>query len=269
MNESFFQTPSIRLHGARIGAGPLVVYLHGITANWAVWAPILTEMAKDTTGVAISQRGHGQSDKPDTGYGAEGFVHDVVALIETLNLGPAFIVGHSLGARNAVVAAANRPDLVRGVLSVDFVPQVEASALDTLKDRVVKGAQKFETLDQAKAYLSDRYKLLPPDAITRRAENGFVEVDGKFEPRASASAMALTAQGLYDDYHDAYRRVNVPTIAVRGAMSTLVSENAFATAASVRPDIEHITIDGVDHYVPEEDPKTTVSLLRRLIADAR
>jgi 2-(acetamidomethylene)succinate hydrolase len=268
MEDTYFETSSIRLHGTRVGRGPLVVYLHGITANWAVWQPILEGMSAETTGVAISQRGHGQSDKPASEYGSKGFVADTLALIESVGLGPAIIVGHSLGARNAVVAGAERPDLVRGVLSVDFVPQVERAALDTLKDRVLKGDRSFESLDDAKAYLAERYKLIPPDAIARRAENGFVEIDGKWRPRAIAASVAQTSDGLYEDYHQAYQNIKVPTIAVRGEKSTLISAEAFAKAAGMRPDIEHITVEGVDHYVPEEDPATTMRLLRKLISAA-
>jgi 2-(acetamidomethylene)succinate hydrolase len=269
MLSSFFDTKSIRLHGSRQGSGPLVIYLHGITANWAVWQPILAGMAGESTGVAISQRGHGESDKPEAGYGSAGFVGDIFALVEHLNIGPAIIVGHSLGARNGVVAGATRPDLIAGVLSIDFVPQVEISALDTLKDRVVKGARTFETLDEAKAYLADRYKLLPADAIARRAEHGFMPVDGRWTPRACPSAMAQTADGLYDDYHEAYATIRVPTIAVRGALSTLTSAKAFAEAAAVRPDIEHVTVPNVDHYVPEEDPQSVMDLIGRLLPSAK
>ena len=54
----------------------------------------------------MDQRGHGLSDKPDSGYGAKDYTDDLVALIKTLNAGPAIIVGHSLGARNGVEVAA-------------------------------------------------------------------------------------------------------------------------------------------------------------------
>lgn len=265
MESSFFETQSIKLHGCRTGKGPLVVFLHGITANWAVWEPILSGMAGEATCVAVSQRGHGQSDKPAEGYGQDGFASDVHALIERLDLGPAVVVGHSLGSRNAVVAASSRPDLVRAVLAIDFVPQVERGALDLLTERVLKGNRQFDTADEIRAYLADRYRLLPDDAIARRAEHGFACSDGKWSPRADASAMAQTLKGLYGDYHAEYSGVRVPMLSVRGALSTLVSESAFAAAAASRADIEHVTVPGVDHYVPEEDPDAVMQLLRRLL----
>jgi len=89
--------------------------------------------------IAVDQRGHGLSDKPETGYGAKDLAADVVALIKALGAGPAFIVGHSLGARNGVEAAVMAPELVRGVVAIDFTPYIEADVLD--QDGVLRNHQ--------------------------------------------------------------------------------------------------------------------------------
>lgn len=263
---SYFATSSITLHGARLGEGPLVVYLHGITANWAVWRPILQGMAGETTGVAVSQRGHGRSDKPATGYTGSDFAQDVIDLIELLNLGPAIIVGHSLGARNAAVVAARRPDLVRGVLSVDFVPNTGVNELQVLADRVSGGDRDFDGLDDVRAYLSGRYRLMPADAVARRADHGYVATStGTLRPLADGEAMTQTAAGLFEPYPDEYREVKAPMVALRGEMSTLISPVAFEDAARIRPDVPHLTIPRVDHYIPEENAAVIIEYIRALL----
>ncbi|MDQ2625341.1 MAG: alpha/beta hydrolase, partial [Actinomycetota bacterium] len=79
------------------GQGELVLLLHGITAGAAVWDPVLSELARGYRVVAVDQRGHGRSDKPERGYGPDDYVADVGALLDAL--GPACaVVGHSLGA---------------------------------------------------------------------------------------------------------------------------------------------------------------------------
>lgn len=261
-----FNTESIRLHGTIVGQGPLVVYLHGITANWAVWVPILEAMSARTTGVAVSQRGHGLSDKPDAGYTGQNFADDVIALIESLDLGPAIIVGHSLGARNAVVAGHQRPDLVAGVLSVDFVPHTGRQELQTLADRVGGGDREFTNLEEVRAYLKSRYRLMPDDAVDRRARYGYTETgSGAFRPLANPESMRQTAAGLFEPYPDSYRNLQVPMIAMRGQLSTLVSAGAYEDAARMRPDVDHQVVDGVDHYIPEENPASVVANIYRLI----
>ena len=55
------------------------------------------------------------------------------------------------------------------------------------------------------------------------------------------------------------------TSATSGAASTLVSQEAFDDAARLRPDIEHIVIEGADHYIPEELPDVVCASITRLL----
>ena len=52
---------------------------------------------------------------------------DVAAIVARFDAGPAVVVGHSLGARNAIVAGALHPKLVRAVVAIDFTPYIEAT----------------------------------------------------------------------------------------------------------------------------------------------
>lgn len=266
IDEVRFALPGITLHGARTGTGPLVLYLHGITANWAVWAPVMQGLADISTGISISQRGHGHSGRPTTGYRGDDFASDVVALVERVDLGPAVIVGHSLGARNAVLAGQRRPDLISGILSVDFVPNTGRNELQTLADRVSGGDREFSSIDEVREYLQARYRKMPADAVDRRARHGYIETGaGTLRPLADGAAMRQTAAGLFEPYPDEYRELAVPMVALRGAESTLVSQAAFDDAAKIRPDVEHTVIADADHYIPEEQPDVIIGYTRTLL----
>src|SRR5437868_2264604 len=86
------------------GRGPLVLCMHGITANAHVFEPIMNILSDAFRVVSIDQRGHGRSGRPER-YEAEDFAADVAALVEEVACGPAVLLGHSLGARNGFVAA--------------------------------------------------------------------------------------------------------------------------------------------------------------------
>ncbi len=99
---------------AGIAAGdagaPLVLCLHGITANGYVFVPMLERLAADGFhAAALDQRGHGASAKPKEGYDAGAYAQDALAAIEALGHERAVLVGHSLGARNALTAAVRAP----------------------------------------------------------------------------------------------------------------------------------------------------------------
>jgi len=70
-------------------------------------------------------RGHGDSDANFASYGDVETASDIVALIEELG-GPAIVVGNSMGAGAAVLAAAERPELVNALILVGpFVRNAE------------------------------------------------------------------------------------------------------------------------------------------------
>jgi 2-(acetamidomethylene)succinate hydrolase len=247
------------------GRGPLVLCMHGITANAYVFEPIMDLLAGEFRVVSIDQRGHGRSGRPAR-YAAEDFAADVAALVEHLASGPAVLLGHSLGARNAFVAANLHPEHVHSIVAVDFTPFIEAAVLDELEARVKGGDRTFADRGEIEAYLSARYPLLPPEAIRRRAQHGYREVEGGYRPLAEPGAMALTAAGLKASIEDALKEVRQRTVLVRGALSKLVSPQAWARARALRPDLEAVEVAHADHYVPEEQPAAIAALVRRAAA---
>lgn len=112
----------VAVNGVRIGytwtgSGdePLVL-VHGSWGSRHNWDPVVPGLAEHFQVVAYDRRGHSESDRP-TGQGsfAED-VTDLAALIEELELAPAWVVGNSAGAVIALKLAAARSDLLRGIV---------------------------------------------------------------------------------------------------------------------------------------------------------
>ena len=246
------------------GSGTDTVYLlHGVTANLHVWEPVARELSRAFRVVAVDQRGHGHSDKPDTGYGATGFSDDVIGLVTVLQAGGRnLLVGHSLGARNSAVATARRPDLIDGFVGIEFTPFIENEIFDVLEARVGGGDRSFETVAKIESYLTARYPLMPADAIARRASYGYEHVGDNYRPLASAHGMLQTVSQLREDLGSFVTRLKRPGVFVRGAESLLVTANAFAATQRLRPDLGYSTVQHADHYVPEEQPAAVVDIVR-------
>ncbi len=261
IREHKIETARLALNAREAGSGPLAIFMHGITAVGAVWDPILERLAGSFRVVAIDQRGHGRSDKPNSSYSADELSDDAIALVEALGGGPAVLVGHSLGARNGVVAATRRPDVVRCVVAVDFTPFIEDEVFASLEARVNGGDRDFASLQEVEDYLHNRYPLLPPDAVKRRARHGYVARGDVLRPLADPGAMAATARGLREDLVPAFTAVKTPVLLIRGAGSKLVSAAALEKTRGLRPDMPALVVPDTDHYVPEEDPETVASAI--------
>ena len=176
---------------------------------------------------------------------------DIRGLIEFFGTGRAMLIGHALGARNALEAGVRFPDLVSAVIAIEFTPFIEPAVFDALEARVDAGARQFENMAEIRHALARRYPLLPAHAIERRAVFGFVQVGG-LRPHADPSAMRQTSAGLREDLAPVLTDIRVPALLVRGADSGFVSAAAWAKTRQLRSDLATIEIEGADHYVSEE-----------------
>jgi pimeloyl-ACP methyl ester carboxylesterase len=101
------------------GNGPTVLLLHGLMGRATTWTDTVRWLTPSYRVIAMDQRGHGQSEKVDS-YSRDDYVGDIISLIEQLHLKPVILIGHSMGALNAWVLAARRPDLVSAVVLEDM-----------------------------------------------------------------------------------------------------------------------------------------------------
>ena len=101
------------------GVGRPIVLLHGLASTCHIWhltAPIL---ARNFSVIAMDQRGHGDSTKPDYGYDFASVARDAAGLIKAKDLRSPIVVGHSWGGDVALELAAAHPELVGGLCFVD------------------------------------------------------------------------------------------------------------------------------------------------------
>src|SRR5207247_1280822 len=99
------------------GGGPPLLFLHATGFHAWLWLPYARRFAASHRVLALDQRGHGESDKPPTGYGWDTFGTDVKGFLDALGLDGVRAVGHSKGATAiAAAAAAGTRRLARAVL---------------------------------------------------------------------------------------------------------------------------------------------------------
>ncbi len=91
------------------GTEPLIL-LHGIGSRGVSWLPVVEPLSERFHLVVPDLRGHGDSDKPDTGYRLQDYLSDLDGLIAAMRLDRPAILGHSLGALIAMAWAAAHPD---------------------------------------------------------------------------------------------------------------------------------------------------------------
>lgn len=107
---SFAEDAGVRIrvhdHG---GDGPPLLLVHATGFHGRVWDPMVPVLRGRFRVVAFDQRGHGDSDKPETGYEWPNFGRDVLAVVDHLGLDEPRGMGHSAGAAALIFAETDRP----------------------------------------------------------------------------------------------------------------------------------------------------------------
>lgn len=77
--------------------GPVIVLLHGAGDSWHSYQRVLPLIPSSFRVYAVTLRGHGLSDHPETGYTRADFAEDILDFLDQLHIQHATLVGHSLG----------------------------------------------------------------------------------------------------------------------------------------------------------------------------
>jgi pimeloyl-ACP methyl ester carboxylesterase len=140
------------------------VVVHGGFGTTAMLAPLAAQLARDRQVVAVELQGHGHTRDIDRPFRYESFGDDIAALIEHLDLGPADLLGLSLGGGASLRATIQHPDLIHKLtlLSTPFrrdgwFPEVRAGM-----DAIASGSAD-ELQDTPMYALYPTYAAVAPD----------------------------------------------------------------------------------------------------------
>ena len=110
--------------------GTPVILLHGYTDSRRSYDLVLPLLPSSWRVFAVTHRGHGDSSKPESGYGPADFAADLAAFLDAMRIDSAVIVGHSMGSTVAQRFAIDYPTRTRAlVLEGAFLPSPKNEAV--------------------------------------------------------------------------------------------------------------------------------------------
>ena len=211
-HETLFLTRSQGRIGYEVdGHGPLVVLVPGmgdLRSAYRYLGPAL--VAEGFRVAAVDLRGHGDSDTTFESYGDADTSSDLVALIEELG-GPAVLVGNSMGAGAAVMVAAERPELVSGLVLVG--PFVRNGATGAVQRIMLRAAMvPLWAAASWKAYMPKLYAGRRPVDFDDHRDR----VVASLRRPGYAKSFSLTTRTNHDPAEACLAMVSAPTLIVMG-----------------------------------------------------
>ena len=264
----YLDRPGGRIAFDVTGEGPLVVCAPGMGDIRHVYRFLTPALVAAGYQVAtVDLRGHGDSDTTFKNYDVDATATDLLALIEHLG-GSAVVVGNSMSAGAAVVAAAQSPDAVTGLVLIGpFVRNVPMGRAKELALRL--GLLRPWGPSMWRYYYTKLYPSTPPDDLD---EHIAAIAAAQSRPGAWRSFVAIT-RTTRDAAEANLDTVHVPTLVVMGTADPDFSDPAAeAQLVADRLGGDVLLVDGAGHYPQTEQPDVVgpaiVAFLARTVAGA-
>jgi pimeloyl-ACP methyl ester carboxylesterase len=117
---NFVNVNGIRLHYLDWGGGgPALLFLAGMGCNAYIFEHLALRFTDEFHVLALTRRGHGDSDHPETGYDIDTLTEDILKFMEALGIGQAILVGHSMAGAELSHLAALYPERVLKLVYLD------------------------------------------------------------------------------------------------------------------------------------------------------
>lgn len=243
-----------------------VIALHGLTASFLSYAGVAEMLDGRRPLFAPDLRGRGNSDKPEGPYGMAQHARDVAVALQTLELGPCLIVGHSMGAFVATALAEQNPELVSGIIMIDggYVPDlpvgVDASQMldATLAMRIAQLTRSYESRTAFLEFWRGQPNF-PPDDWNSWIEaflNYEVAGETTVQPKASASGVRMDVAEAFkkDEIVARLRSLRVPVLLLRAekgmepSQPPIFPDSMLPSFLECIPGMQEEMISGTTHF---------------------
>jgi pimeloyl-ACP methyl ester carboxylesterase/tetratricopeptide (TPR) repeat protein len=235
--------------------GPAVIMLHGYSDSWFSFSRVIPLLPRDLRLIAVSQRGHGESGRPVTGYSMDDLAGDVIQLMDVLKIERATVIGHSMGSfvarRLVALAPARVSSLVltgAGIFARSDSVEVMKSTIASLTDPVdVQFIREFQLSTIAKPV---------PDAFLERVV--------RESQKLTADVWKQIYAGL-TGYKGEESAIACPTLVVGGDKDAVFSTDDQERLAKAIKGASVVIVPGIGHALHWEDPERFVSELKTFL----
>jgi pimeloyl-ACP methyl ester carboxylesterase len=265
----FVSVAGLRLHLRDTGPrdAKVVILLHGFGSSLQTWDDWAATLQARYRVVRFDLPGFGLTGPDPSGdYSDARTMQVLLAVMDTLNIGRATLIGNSLGGKIAWNFAASYPDRVEKLVLVspdgfaspgfDYGKPAQVPAMLRVLPYVLPAPMVRMSLAPA---FGDPSKLSP--ALLRRYR------DMMLAPGVRAAMLARMAQVRLEPPEASLRLIQAPTLLLWGERDAMIP---FSNAADYSKDIPHnrlVALPGIGHVPQEEAPASSLAHVEAFLAE--
>jgi pimeloyl-ACP methyl ester carboxylesterase len=267
------EVDGVKFHYMTAGKGPAVVLIHGYAETSQMWKPIIPLLAQRFTVIAPDLPGIGDSSIPANGMDMKTAATRVHALVRSLGVEKAEVVGHDIGLMVAYAYAAQFPSEVTKLVVMDaFLPGVAGwedvynnpgiwhfRFNGSTPELLVQGRERTYFEHYWNDFAADKTHSIPE--ADRKAYTAAYARPGRM--RAGWAYFVSFPQAAKDFTELSKTKLPMPVLAVGGekANGVLLGDQM----KLVSNDATVIVLKNTGHWLMEENPKETMDALVKFL----
>ena len=271
---TFVEAAGIRWHVQKMGAGPLLLLIHGTGAATHSWRGLLPILAQHFTVVAPDLPGHGFTQSPPAHrLSLPGMASDVGQLLQKLSVKPQIVVGHSAGAAILARMCLDRKIAPRLLVSLNgaFMPYggVANHLLSPLAKLLVMNPLVPRVFAWQASNAGAVERLIQNTGSTIDAQG--IALYGKLvrSPAHVAAALRMMANWRLEPLLHDLPRLATKLLLVVADNDRSISSDVARQVREIYPQAIIERVPGLGHLAHEEQPAVIADLIERYAAQAQ
>lgn len=256
-----------RDYGDPASAAMPLLCLAGLTRNAKDFHILARRLSIRRRVLALDYRGRGMSARDPNwhNYRPETYLADILDLVTVAGVNRAIVLGTSMGGLLAMALGALRPTVLAGVILNDVGPEIAGQGYQRILDYIgvdrpapdwTAAVGEMKRVFPLASLDSPQQWLRVADASYRRGADGLLHFDWDV-----ALARALGGTSDIPDLWRLYRSLaQVPVLALRGALSDVLSETTFESMAKEKPDLHRAVVPDVGHVPGLDEPEARTAI---------
>jgi len=277
MDRITISTPAGPVSALSAGTGPRLHFAHATGMNAQLYAQLLAPLAGDFAITASDARGHGLTRLPADPAALtswDDFADDLNRLLDVIDGGANWILaGHSMGAAVSILAAAQRPDRVAGMVLIDpaMLPFDVAAAVragaaipNPMADQAAKRRSHFASRADARAAWHGRgvFRTWADADLDAYIAGGMIDTADGAALACTPAYESATFRSVSSHIEPAMAALHCPFILLAGEQGSTVRDAELAAFAGHPACVRAERLAGTTHFLPLERPEQVEAAIR-------
>lgn len=249
-----------------------IVFVHGLMAFAANWRKIAGRLESEYQCLIYDQRGHGRSFKPESGYSPELLAEDLDKITTELGWTKFHLVGHSMGARVAMVFANRYPERLHTLTLEDMGPDIQPESYKYYENMLNRVPTPFASKEDLKTFFDQEFLKVFTPKEDPKVLAGFLQANieekpnGQYDWRFSKQAIVdIVKEGHIQDRWLEVSSFKMPVLLIRGEKSHIFTREVFEKMLQVNPMISGVEVPDTGHWVHYEKFAEFTDILREFL----